>query len=65
MRDAVFDDAINVLVEFERPVQEPYVIGVLIDHNLGGIAKDLLVGPTLGELEDSLASATHRGGRHR
>jgi hypothetical protein len=63
MRDAVFDDAINVLIEFERPAHEPYVIGVLIDHNLGGIAKDLLVGPTLGEIEDSLASApTEAGG---
>jgi hypothetical protein len=57
MRDAVFDDAINVLVEFERPAHEPYLIGVLIDHNLGGIAKDFLVGPNLGEIEDSLASA--------
>ncbi|MDQ3777675.1 MAG: hypothetical protein M3310_02235, partial [Actinomycetota bacterium] len=57
MRDAVFDDAINVLVEFERPAHEPYVVGVLIDHNLGGIAKDLLVGPTLRQLEASLASA--------
>ncbi|HYY23664.1 MAG TPA: hypothetical protein VE780_17490 [Thermoleophilaceae bacterium] len=57
MRDAVFDDAVNVLVEFERPGHEPYLVGVLIDHNLGGIAKDLLVGPSLAELEESVARA--------
>lgn len=57
MRDAVFDDAVNVLVEFERPAHEPYLVGLLIDHNLGGIAKDLLVGPTVAELEQSVARA--------
>jgi hypothetical protein len=57
MRDAVFDDAVNILVEFERPAREPYLVGLLIDHNLGGIAKDLLIGPTLNELEESVARA--------
>jgi hypothetical protein len=55
VRDEVFDDAVNVLVEFERPGHDPYVVGVLIDHNLGGIAKDLLVGPTLGEYKDGMS----------
>lgn len=57
MRDAVFDDAVNVLVEFERPAREPYLVGLLVDHNLGGIAKDLLVGPNLTELKESVAGA--------
>lgn len=57
MRDTVFDDAANVIVEFERPGHDPYVVGVLIDHNLGGIAKDLLVGPSLTELREALARA--------
>ena len=55
VRDEVFDDAVNVLVEFERPGHDPYVVGVLIDHNLGGIAKDLLVGPTLGEYKEGMS----------
>src|ERR671915_510861 len=55
VRDEVFDDAVNVLVEFERAGHDPYVVGVLIDHNLGGIAKDLLVGPTLGEYKEGMS----------
>jgi hypothetical protein len=56
MRDAVFDDAANVIVEFERPGQEPYAILVLIDHNLGGIAKDIIAGPTVDRLREAISS---------
>jgi hypothetical protein len=57
MRDTVFDDAANVVVEFERPGGSPYVVGVLIDHNLGGIAKDLLIGPSLDALTEAVSRA--------
>lgn len=56
MRDAVFDDATNVILEFDRPGSEPYSVLVLIDHNLGGIAKDIIVGPTVAELTEAFAS---------
>ena len=55
MRDTVFDDAANVIVEFERPGNQPYVVTVLIDHNLGGIAKDFIVGSTLAEFKEAIA----------
>ncbi len=54
IRDAVFDDAANVLVEFERPEHPSYAVGVLIDHNLGGIAKDLLVGSSIDEYREAM-----------
>ncbi|MEX2105889.1 MAG: hypothetical protein WD810_03220 [Solirubrobacterales bacterium] len=55
MRDVVFDDAANVIFEFERPGQEPYAILVLIDHNLGGIAKDIIAGPAVDHLMEAIA----------
>ncbi len=55
VRDAVFDDAASIVVEFERAGRGPYVISVLIDHNLGGLAKDLLIGPSLEEFKEAFS----------
>jgi hypothetical protein len=38
-RDLIDDDGVSVMVEFDGPGQSS-TIGVYIDHNLGGIAKD-------------------------
>jgi hypothetical protein len=58
MRDVVFDDAVNLIFEFERPGLEPYAILVLVDNNLGGIAKDIIAGADLDRLVEALAGAS-------
>lgn len=57
IRDATFDDTSTVLVEFLRPTGERYTLGVQIDHNLGGIARDAFVTGTLAELVHDLRPA--------
>jgi hypothetical protein len=58
MRDVVFDDAANLIFEFERPGLEPYAILVLVDNNLGGIAKDIIAGADLDRLVEALGEAS-------
>jgi hypothetical protein len=58
MRDVVFDDAANLIFEFERPGLEPYAILVLVDNNLGGIAKDIIAGADLDRLVEALGKAS-------
>jgi hypothetical protein len=58
MRDVVFDDAVNVIFEFERRGLEPYAILVLVDNNLGGIAKDIIAGADLERLVEALGKAS-------
>ena len=58
MRDVVFDDAANLIFEFERPGLEPYAILVLVDNNLGGIAKDIIAGADLERLVEALGRAS-------
>ncbi len=58
MRDVVFDDAANLIFEFERPGLDPYAILVLVDNNLGGIAKDIIAGADLERLVEALGQAS-------
>jgi hypothetical protein len=58
MRDVVFDDAANLIFEFERPGLDPYAILVLVDNNLGGIAKDIIAGADLNRLVEALGRAS-------
>lgn len=58
MRDVVFDDAANLIFEFERPGLEPYAMLVLVDNNLGGIAKDIIAGADLERLVEALGKAS-------
>ena len=43
MRDEVFDDACTVFLEARHPDGNVHAVGVLVDHNLGGMAKDVMV----------------------
>jgi len=43
MRDEVFDDACTMFLEARHPDGNVHAVGVLIDHNLGGMAKDIMV----------------------
>ena len=53
MRDVVFDDVTNVIIEFSRADSDRYCIGVLVDNNLHGLAKDLILGPSLPEIREA------------
>lgn len=55
-----YDDGRTFLIEFAGPGYEAHTIGVYVDRNLGGLAKDLLVGPPLAQLRAQVAAnATH------
>ena len=43
MRDEVYDDACTVFLEARHPAGDVHAVGVLIDNNLGGMAKDIMV----------------------
>jgi len=43
-RDPIDDDGVSVMVGFDGPAG-PCTIGVYVDHNLGGMAKDIFVLP--------------------
>lgn len=42
--DHVQGDGVSLVVDLDQP-GAPHCVGVYIDHNMGGLAKDLLVGP--------------------
>ncbi|MBI2711121.1 MAG: hypothetical protein HYX34_15735 [Actinobacteria bacterium] len=44
--DHVTGDGVNVMIGYDDPV-EPHSLGIYVDHSLGGMAKDILVGPPL------------------
>jgi hypothetical protein len=50
MSDAVFDDARTVLLESRHPDGETMAVGVLIDRNLGGLAKDVLLTESIDQV---------------
>lgn len=52
LRDPVFDDGISIAVEITWPNGERRALLALIDHNLGTIAKDLFVGPSIEGVEE-------------
>jgi hypothetical protein len=64
--DAVDDDGVSVMVGFEGPAG-PHTLGVYIDHNLGGIAKDSFVVPAT--IDEVMARLSDQGDsdctRHR
>ncbi len=48
--DHVQGDGVTLMVDVDQP-GAPHCVGVYLDHNMGGLAKDLLVGPPWAELE--------------
>jgi len=48
MSEEAFDDGLSVMVEFAGPGCETHTLGIYIDHNMGGLVKDVfLAGPLL------------------
>jgi hypothetical protein len=54
MSDAVFDDARTVLLESRHPDGETMAVGVLIDRNLGGLAKDVLLAESIEQVAGAI-----------
>ncbi len=50
LREDVYDDARTVLLESRHPDGETMAIGVLIDRNLGGLAKDILLADSIEQI---------------
>lgn len=56
MRETVFDDARNVFLESRHADGQRLALGVLIDNNLGGMAKDVLLTDSLELVGETLAA---------
>ena len=71
MSEAVFDDARTVLLESRHPDGETMAVGVLIDRNLGGLAKDVLLAESIEQVAGAIGrhsagdEAELRAGAHR
>jgi hypothetical protein len=56
--EAVFDDARTVLLESRHPDGETMAVGVLIDRNLGGLAKEVLLAESIEQVAGSIGRHT-------
>jgi len=54
MHDPVFGDAQTVFLQSRHSDGETLTIGVLIDHNLGGMAKDILLAESIDQVESAM-----------
>jgi hypothetical protein len=52
MYEDVFDDACTVFLEARHPSGEVHAVGILIDNNLGGMAKDILLADSIDRVEE-------------
>jgi hypothetical protein len=50
LHEAAFDDGVSVLVEFSGPGIETHTLGIYVDHNLGGLVKDVFLAEPLIEV---------------
>jgi hypothetical protein len=50
MCEEAFDDGVSVMVEFTAPNVETHTIGIYIDHNMGGLVKDVFLAGPLSEV---------------
>ncbi|MBV9193314.1 MAG: hypothetical protein JO168_04150 [Solirubrobacterales bacterium] len=56
MYETAFDDGVTVFIEFAAAAAESHSIAVYIDHNLGGLVKDVFVAGPLADLRGELRS---------
>jgi hypothetical protein len=55
--DDGFDDGVSVLVEFATPDAEQHTLGIYIDHNMGGLVKDVFIAGPLASVRKELESS--------
>jgi hypothetical protein len=54
IREEVFDDGATILLEAAHPGEERHAVSVYIDNNLGVMVKDVLIAPSIDEVERAL-----------
>jgi hypothetical protein len=54
MCEEAFDDGVSVMVEFTAPNVETHTIGIYIDHNMGGLVKDVFLAGPLSEVRSQM-----------
>ena len=62
MREDVFDDACTVFLEARHPSGETHAVGVLIDNNLGVMAKDIVLADSIDRVAEVMRKHPERGG---
>jgi hypothetical protein len=61
MYEQAFDDGLSVMVEFRAPGIEPHTLGIYIDHNMGGLVKDVFLAGPLAQVRAELNREAHNG----
>lgn len=61
MCEEAFDDGVSVMVEFTAPNVETHTIGIYIDHNMGGLVKDVFLAGPLSEVRLQLGRKSPKG----
>lgn len=56
MSEEAFDDGLSVMIEFAGPGFEPHTLGIYIDHNMGGLVKDVFLAGPLTEVRSKLGN---------
>ena len=62
MREDVFDDACTVFLEARHASGETHAVGVLIDNNLGVMAKDILLADSIDRVAEVMRKHPRRDG---
>ena len=62
MREDVFDDACTVFLEARHASGETHAVGVLIDNNLGVMAKDILLADSIDRVAEVMRNHPRRDG---
>jgi hypothetical protein len=52
--DDGFDDGVSVIVEFATPGADRHTLGIYIDHNMGGLVKDVFIAGPLASVREQL-----------
>jgi hypothetical protein len=55
MYEEAFDDGMSVMIEFAAPNVATHTIGVYIDHNMGGLVKDVFLAGPLSEVRKQMS----------
>ena len=59
MHDEHFDDGVSVLIEFDSPAPR-HTLGIYIDHNMGGLVKDVFLAGPLSEVRELMKANAAR-----
>ena len=60
--EEAFDDGVSVMVEYGAPGAESHTLGVYVDHNLGGLVKDVFLAGPLSEVSAQFDRHPDRAG---